>query len=47
MSTVLWLIAVALAVVGIVRLFQGDWLWGLALLVAALLIGPGGVSIFT
>jgi hypothetical protein len=36
-----WLIAVVLAVVGIVQL-----LLGLALLVAAALVGPGGYSIF-
>jgi hypothetical protein len=41
-----WLIAVVLAVVGIVQLLQGQLLLGLALLVAAALVGPGGYSIF-
>jgi hypothetical protein len=43
---VVWLIAVVLAVVGVVQLLQGQLLLGLALLVGAALVGPGGYSIF-
>lgn len=43
---VIWLLAVVLAVVGVVQLLQGQLLLGLALLVAAALVGPGGYSIF-
>jgi hypothetical protein len=48
MSTkVLWLIAVVIAVIGIVQLAQGQILFGLVLLVVAALVGPGGYSIFS
>ena len=42
----LWIIAVAIAVIGIVVLFTGNILWGILLLILAALVGPGGVSIF-
>ena len=45
MTFLAWLIAVVLAVLGIVQLIQGDLLWGVLLLVIAALIGPGGYSI--
>jgi hypothetical protein len=43
---VLWLIAVVVAIIGVVQLFQGQVLLALALFVIACLIGPGGYSIF-
>ncbi|WP_291378507.1 GPGG-motif small membrane protein [Demequina sp.] len=46
-DTILWIIAVIVGIIGIVRLFQRQILWGILLIVAALLIGPGGVSLFT
>ena len=36
-----------IGIVGVVRILQRDIIWGAALIVLALLIGPGGVSIFT
>ena len=45
-SFVLWLIAVVLAVVGIVQLIQGQIVLGIVLLVLACLVGPGGYSVF-
>lgn len=45
-SFVLWIIAVVIALVGIVQLFQGQIILGAALLVAAALVGPGGYSVF-
>jgi hypothetical protein len=45
-ATVLWLIAAVLVIAGIVTLFRGGVLAGIALIVIGLLIGPGGVSIF-
>jgi uncharacterized protein YqgC (DUF456 family) len=45
MTTILWLIAVVLVVMGIVALVRGQILGGIALVVVGLLIGPGGVSI--
>lgn len=47
MGFILWLIAVVLVIVGIVQLFQKQYLWGIVLIIAGFLVGPGGVSIFT
>lgn len=47
MSTVLWLIAVILVISGIVTLVRGEVAMGLALIIVGLLVGPGGVSVFT
>jgi hypothetical protein len=44
---VLWLIAVILVIAGIVALVRGAILYGLVLIVVGLLVGPGGVSIFS
>lgn len=42
----LWLLAVIIAVVGVVQLLQGQLLLGIVLLVVACAVGPGGYSIF-
>ncbi len=47
MHFILWLIAVILVIAGIVNLVRGGILWGIVLIVLGLLVGPGGVSIFT
>ncbi len=47
MTTVLWIIAVIIGIFGVLRLIRGDILVGIALIVVAFLVGPGGVSIFT
>jgi hypothetical protein len=47
MEFVLWLIAVILVIAGIVTIIRGAVLYGIALIVLGLLVGPGGVSIFT
>jgi hypothetical protein len=46
MSFLLWIVAVVLAIVGVVQLLQGQILFGIILLVAACLVGPGGYSLF-
>lgn len=46
-TTVLWIIAAIIAVVGIVQLVQGQILFGIVLLVVACLVGPGGYSVFS
>jgi len=46
MYLILWLIAVVLVIMGIVRIVNRDILWGALLIVIGLLVGPGGVSIF-
>lgn len=47
MVFILWIIAVVLVVFGIVKIVRGDLLIGIVLIVVGLLVGPGGVSIFT
>lgn len=47
MEFLLWIIAVILVIAGIVTIFRGSILWGIVLIVVGLLVGPGGVSIFT
>ena len=46
MGFVLWVIALIIAIVGVVQLFQGQILLGLLLIVVACLVGPGGYSVF-
>jgi hypothetical protein len=40
------IIAVIIAIVGVVQLLQGQIVFGVLLLVAACLVGPGGYSVF-
>ncbi|MGH8793733.1 MAG: GPGG-motif small membrane protein [Stackebrandtia sp.] len=47
MDFLLWIVAVILVVSGIFALFRKQILWGVVLIVVGLLVGPGGVSIFT
>jgi hypothetical protein len=47
LTLILFVIAVILVISGIVSLFRGEMLWGIVLIVVGLLVGPGGVSIFT
>jgi len=47
MALILWIIAVVLVISGIVTLVRGQVLFGILLIVVGLLVGPGGVSIFT
>ncbi len=47
MAFILWIIAVVLVIAGIVQLLRGGVLPGIVLIVVGLLVGPGGVSIFT
>jgi hypothetical protein len=47
MTFILWLIAVILVIAGIVMLVRRRWLFGVILIIVGLLVGPGGVSIFT
>ena len=47
MDLILWLIAVVLVIWGIVTLIRGSVLMGIVLIIVGLLVGPGGVSLFT
>lgn len=46
-DTLLWIAAVIIGIFGILRLVQRDFVMGAVLIVVALLVGPGGVSLFT
>jgi hypothetical protein len=47
MQFLLWILAVILVIAGIVNLVRGAVLVGIVLIVLGLLVGPGGVSVFT
>ncbi|GAA2381746.1 hypothetical protein Cme02nite_52480 [Catellatospora methionotrophica] len=47
MELLLWILAVVLVVSGIVSLVRRQILWGIVLIIIGLLVGPGGVSIFS
>jgi hypothetical protein len=46
-ATLLWIIAAVLVIAGIVTLLRGGVIAGIVLIIVGLLIGPGGVSIFS
>ena len=45
-DTILWIIAAILVIAGIVALVRGSVVAGVILIIAGLLVGPGGVSLF-
>ncbi len=47
LTTILWVIAVILVIWGIVTILRGGLVMGIVLIIIGLLVGPGGVSIFT
>jgi hypothetical protein len=47
MTFVLWILAVILVISGIVTIVRGGLLLGIVLIIVGLLVGPGGVSLFT
>lgn len=47
LALLLWILAVLLVVGGVLRLVRGDLLWGIVLIIIGLLVGPGGVSLFS
>lgn len=46
-DSILWVIAAILVIAGIVALFRGSVVIGIVLIIAGLLVGPGGVSLFS
>jgi hypothetical protein len=46
-GTILWIIAAVLVIVGIITAVRGQVILGIVLVVAGLLVGPGGVSVFS
>jgi len=47
MAFLLWILAVVLVVAGIIAILRKEYMWGLVLIIIGLLVGPGGVSVFT
>ncbi|MCW4384212.1 GPGG-motif small membrane protein [Salinibacterium sp. SYSU T00001] len=47
MATLLWILAAILVIAGIVAIVRRQLLWGIVLIIVGLLVGPGGVSLFT
>jgi hypothetical protein len=47
MDFILWIIAVILVISGIVSLIRSQVMMGIVLIIAGLLVGPGGVSLFS
>jgi hypothetical protein len=47
MTLLLFVIAAILVISGIVSLVRGQMVAGIVLIIVGLLVGPGGVSIFT
>jgi uncharacterized protein YqgC (DUF456 family) len=47
MAIILWLLAVVLIIAGVVALFRKEVIYGIVLIIVGLLVGPGGVSVFT
>jgi hypothetical protein len=46
-ATLLWILAVVLVIAGVLAIVRRQLLWGIVLIVVGLLVGPGGVSLFT
>ncbi len=47
MHLLLFILAAILVISGVMAIVRKEVLWGIALIVIGLLVGPGGVSIFT
>ena len=47
MVNLLWLLALIIGIWGVVTLVRGEILMGVALIIVACLVGPGGYSIFS
>lgn len=47
MSAFLTIAAIIIGIIGIAKMVEGQFLWGLILVVLAFAVGPGGISIFT
>jgi hypothetical protein len=47
MNLLLFILAAILVIAGIMAIVRREVLWGAALIVIGLLVGPGGASVFT
>jgi hypothetical protein len=46
-AALLWILAVILVIAGVITALRGQILLGIVLVIVGLLVGPGGVSVFT
>ena len=47
MAFILWILAVILVISGILQIVRKEVVYGVVLIIVGLLVGPGGVSVFT
>jgi hypothetical protein len=47
MNLLLFILAAVLVIAGVMSIIRHQVLWGIALIVVGLLVGPGGASVFT
>lgn len=47
MQTLLLILAAILVIAGVLALVRRQFLWGIVLIIVGLLVGPGGVSVFS
>lgn len=47
MAFLLWILAVILVISGIAAIVRQQVIYGVVLIIVGLLVGPGGVSLFT
>jgi len=47
MELLLFILAAILVIAGVMAIVRREVLWGVALIVIGLLVGPGGVSVFS
>ena len=47
MELLLFILAAILVIAGIMAILRKEVLWGVVLIIIGLLVGPGGVSVFT
>ncbi|HEY2949346.1 MAG TPA: GPGG-motif small membrane protein [Micromonosporaceae bacterium] len=46
-DVILFIIAAVLVIAGIMALLRRQIIWGIVLIIVGLLVGPGGVSLFS
>ncbi|HEY3011061.1 MAG TPA: GPGG-motif small membrane protein [Micromonosporaceae bacterium] len=47
MDVILFIIAAVLVIAGVMALLRRQIIWGIVLIIVGLLVGPGGVSLFS
>jgi hypothetical protein len=47
MELLLWVLAAVLVVAGVFRIAAGELILGIVFILLGLIVGPGGVSVFT